>query len=172
MVQTYPRALSKGGGFIITVTIIIFIMLLLLLLLKFCRRIVKQFPTDPDINDTVNKTTTEFLERQLYFITKSISYFSVNQNTNSNNVHSLSREKLTDLWLNKRKKAINTIKNNGNLTLNSSSSLLKLKNNTTILDKTFGDFFTFQHNFSSPQVKRNLLSPKSECTNCPTNCKF
>ena len=27
----------------------------------------------------------------------------------------------------------------------------------SILDKAFGEFFTFQHNFSSPQVKRNQI---------------
>ena len=64
----------------------------------------------------MNKSSIEFLERQLYFITKTIrSYFSINQNTNSNNEQSVSREKLTDLWLNKRKKVINIIKNNGKL---------------------------------------------------------
>ena len=64
----------------------------------------------------MNRSSIEFLERQLYFITKtSRSYFSINQNTNSNNEQSVSREKLTDLWLNKRKKAINIIKNNGKL---------------------------------------------------------
>ena len=73
------------------------------------------FQIDPDINDTVDKTTIELLEKQLYFISKSISYFSINQNTNSNNVHSVSMEKLTGLWLNKRKKVISIIKNNGNL---------------------------------------------------------
>ena len=78
--------------------------------------IVKSFPIDPDINDNLNKSSIEFLERQLYFITKTIrSYFSINQNTNSNNEQSVSREKLTDLWLNKRKKAINIIKNNSKL---------------------------------------------------------
>ena len=52
--------------------------------IKFCCRIVKSFPIDPDINHTVNKITIEFLERQLFFITKSIrSYFSINQNANS-----------------------------------------------------------------------------------------
>ena len=64
----------------------------------------------------MNKATIELLERQLYFITKSVrSYFSINQNTNINNLHSVSREKLTDPWLNKGKKGINVIKNNGNL---------------------------------------------------------
>ena len=84
--------------------------------IKFCCRIVKSFPIDPDINDNLNKSSIEFLERQLYFITKTIrSNFSINQNTNSNNEQSVSREKLTDLWLNKRKKAINIIKNNSKL---------------------------------------------------------
>ena len=79
-------------------------------------KVLLSFRIDPGINDTVNKTTIEFLEGQLFFITKLIrSYFSINHNTNSNNVYSLSREKLTDLWLNKCKKAINIIKNNGNL---------------------------------------------------------
>ena len=83
---------------------------------KFCCRIVKSFPIDPDINDNLNKSSIEFLERQLYFITKTIrSYFSINQNTKSNKEQSVSIEKLTDVWLNKRKKAINIIKNNGNL---------------------------------------------------------
>ena len=55
--------------------------------IKFCCRIVKSFPIDPDINQTVNKTTIEFLEKQLFLITKSIrSYFSINQNANSNNI--------------------------------------------------------------------------------------
>ena len=64
----------------------------------------------------MNKSWIEFLERQLYFITKTIrSYFSINQNTSSNNEQSVSIEKLTDLWLNKRKKAINIIKNNSKL---------------------------------------------------------
>ena len=84
--------------------------------IKFCCRIVKSFQIDPDINDNLNKSSIEFLERQLYFITKTIrSYFSINQNTNSNNEQSVSREKLNDLWLNKRKKAINIINNNGKL---------------------------------------------------------
>ena len=79
-------------------------------------KILLSFRIDPGINDTMNKTTIEFLEGQLFFITKLIrSYFSINHNTNSNNVYSLTREKLTDLWLNKCKKAINIIKNNGNL---------------------------------------------------------
>ena len=82
--------------------------------IKFCCRIVRSFPIEPDINDNLNKSSIEFLERQLYFITKIIrSYFSINQNANSNNEQSVSREKLTDLWLNKCKKAINIIKNNG-----------------------------------------------------------
>ena len=35
------------------------------------------------------------------------------------------------------------------------------------MDKTFADFFTFSHNFSSPQVKRNqILSAESDSTNC------
>ena len=64
----------------------------------------------------MNRSSIEFLERQLYFITKtSRSYFSINQNTNSNNEQIVSREKFTDLWLNRRKKAINIIKNNGKL---------------------------------------------------------
>ena len=96
--------------------------------IKFCCPIDKSFPIDLDINDNLNKSSIEFLERQLskssieflerqlYCITKTIrSYFSVNQNTNSNNEQSVSREKLTDIWLNKRKKAINIIKNNSKL---------------------------------------------------------
>ena len=43
------------------------------------------------------------------------SNYILYQNTNSNNVHSVSMEKLTGLWLNKRKKVISIIKNNGNL---------------------------------------------------------
>ena len=50
--------------------------------IKLCCRIVKSFTID--INDTVNKTTTEFLRRQLYFITKSIRTW--NYNTNRNNI--------------------------------------------------------------------------------------
>ena len=84
--------------------------------IKPCCCIVKSFPIDPDINDNLNNSSIEVLERQLYFITKTIrSYFSINQNTNSNNEQSVSREKFTDLWLNRRKKAINIIKNNGKL---------------------------------------------------------
>ena len=38
---------------------------------------------------------------------------------------------------------------------------------STSLDKTLKDFFTFQHNFSSPQVKRKqVLRPISKCTTC------
>ena len=32
-----------------------------------------------------------------------------------------------------------------------------IKSSGTILDKIFVDFFIFQHNFSSPQVKRNQI---------------
>ena len=75
---------------------------------------INSFSIDQDINDNLNKSSIEFLERQLYFITKTIrSYCSISQNINSNNEQSVSREKLTDLWLNKRKKAINIVKNNG-----------------------------------------------------------
>ena len=48
--------------------------------IKFCCRTVKSFPIDLDINDNLNESSTEFLERQLYFITKTIrSYFSINR---------------------------------------------------------------------------------------------
>ena len=33
--------------------------------------------------------------------------------------------------------------------------LQKLANQSTIFDKTFIDFFTFWHNFFSPEVKQN-----------------
>ena len=49
-------------------------------IIKFCCRTVKSFPIDSDINDNLNKSSTEFLEKQLYFITKTIrSYFSINR---------------------------------------------------------------------------------------------
>ena len=98
--------------------------------IKFCCNIVKSFPIDPGINDNLNRSSIEFLERQLYFITKtSRNYFSINQNTNSNNEQSVSREKLTDLWLNRRKKAIN-IKNNGKFPkVEQFSIFVELKNN-------------------------------------------
>ena len=102
-------------------------------------KILLSFRIDPGINDTVNKTTIEFLEGQLFFITKLIrSYFSINHNTNSNNVYSLSREKLTDLWLNKCKKRLISLKTMATYqTFNSSSSLLKLKNNLFITKDLF-----------------------------------
>ena len=75
--------------------------------IKFCSCIVKSFPIDPDIDCNLNKSYIEFLERQLYFITKIIgSYFLINQNTNSSNEQSVSREKLNDLRLNLKKRLI------------------------------------------------------------------
>ena len=82
--------------------------------IKFCCRILKAFPRDPDSNININVSSIAFLENQLQFINNTIRpYFSINKQINSNNPEKVPKERLTQLWITKRKKAIDIIKNNG-----------------------------------------------------------
>ena len=82
---------------------------------KFCRRIVKKFPIVHDLEVVDENYPIMFVKAQLDFITKILRpYFSVkHSNTLINNEDIVSRERLTNLWLNKRKKAIQIIKDGG-----------------------------------------------------------
>ena len=54
--------------------------------IKYCCRIVKSFPTDPDIINYINKSSFNIPVRQLFLISKTIrSYFSINKSVNNDN---------------------------------------------------------------------------------------
>jgi len=82
--------------------------------IKFCCRISKSFPRDPDLDIHINTSSIKFLEKQLHFINNTIRpYFSINKHINSNENQKVPKDRLTQLWIYKRKKAIEIIKNNG-----------------------------------------------------------
>ena len=87
--------------------------------IKFCFRIIKSFPIVHE-HIVINKEyPIMFVKTQLDLITKTLRpYFSVKHLNNcGNNDETVSRERLTDLWINKRKKAIQIIKDDGKWTV-------------------------------------------------------
>ena len=83
--------------------------------IKYFCRISRTFPIGGVANELVDKSSIEFLEKQLYFINNTIrNFFTLKCRINVNDCQVVSRDKLTNLWINSRKKAIAIIKNNGN----------------------------------------------------------
>lgn len=97
---------------------------------KFCRRIVKKFPIVHDLEVVDENYPIMFVKAQLDFITKILRpYFSVkHSNTLINNEDIVSRERLTNLWLNKRKKAIQIIKDGGKWVLPKTANINREQN--------------------------------------------
>ena len=80
--------------------------------IKYCLRIIKTLPTDIHSNGEIFNDTLHELEKRLVFIKKTVQpYFS--RKSNVPNDQLISKSKLTEYWLNNRKKAIAIIKNDG-----------------------------------------------------------
>ena len=81
--------------------------------LKFCTRIANTFPRDNLNLNGEELNRIEYLEHQLFYIKNTIRpFFSLKRSTNNQDLK-IPREKLTQLWLHRRKKAIYVIKNDG-----------------------------------------------------------
>ena len=81
--------------------------------MKFCTRIANTFPRDNSNLSGEKLNGIEYVEHQLFYIKNTIRpFFSLKQSTNNQDVK-VPREKLIQLWLNRRKKAISVIKNDG-----------------------------------------------------------
>ena len=81
--------------------------------LKFCTRIANTFPRDNSNLNGEELNGIEYLEHQLFYIKNTIRpFFSLKRSTN-NEDFKVPREKLTQLCLNRRKKAISVIKHDG-----------------------------------------------------------
>ena len=82
-----------------------------ILLLKFCKRILNKFPLDKQLvnidNDLLNT-----IRVSINYVNGTIIPFFKKKEFNEHD-EIVSKEKLTELWINKRKKAINIIKNDG-----------------------------------------------------------
>ena len=80
--------------------------------LKYVCRILKKFPRDDNYCYRHEGSHLKFIEKQLTYIHKTIiPFFATKSHDNRNN--DVTKDKLIQLWLNKRKKAIKIIKNNG-----------------------------------------------------------
>ena len=99
-------------------------------MLKFCVRVVNTFPRDVySININNDASLIDKLESQLGFIKNTIQpYFTKKNNEGQQNEEIVSKEKLKELWLQKRKKAISIIKNNGILPKNPSVNIPIVRN--------------------------------------------
>ena len=81
--------------------------------LKFVCRGLRLFPRDDNycINNAVDRI--EYISKQLKYINKTIIPFFSSKRRGNNNSDEVSKGKLTCLWLQRRKKAIAAIRNNG-----------------------------------------------------------
>ena len=80
---------------------------------KFCTRIINTFPRDNSNFNGEELNGIDYLEHQLFYIKNTIRpFFSLKKSTNNQDVK-VPREKLIQLWLNRRKKAISVIKDDG-----------------------------------------------------------
>ena len=71
---------------------------------KFCTRIANTFPQDNLNLNGEDLNGIEYLEHQIFYIKNTIQpFFSLKQSRNNQDVK-VPREKLTQLWLNRRKK--------------------------------------------------------------------
>ena len=80
---------------------------------KFCTRIANTFPRDNLNLNGEELNRIEYLEHQLFYIKDTIRpFFSFKRSTNNQDLK-VPREKLTQLSLHRRRKAISVIKNDG-----------------------------------------------------------
>ena len=81
--------------------------------LKFVCRSLRLFPRDDNycINDAADRI--EYISKQLKYINNTIIPFFSSKRRGNDNRNEVSKEKLTCLWLPRRKKAISVIRNNG-----------------------------------------------------------
>ena len=75
--------------------------------------VVKTFPRNDEYSIKSEKNTLAYINNQLEFIRKTMGPFFSIKNAATNDSKKVSKEKLVDLWLNRRKKAIAVIRNNG-----------------------------------------------------------
>ena len=96
-------------------------------LLKYVFRILKTIPNDPDT--IIGESLADNIKQHLEFINKTLlPYFSTRNTTNAENTDKVHKDKLIDLWINKRKKAIQIIKNNGQLPVNQNANIFIVEN--------------------------------------------
>ena len=82
--------------------------------LKFCTRIANTFPRDNLNLNGEELNRSEYLEHQLFYIKNTIRPFFILKRSTNNQDLKVPREKLTQLWLHRRKKAaITKIGNRG-----------------------------------------------------------
>ena len=80
---------------------------------RYAARVVKTFPRNDEYSIQSENNTLAYINNQLEFIRKTICPFFSIKNAATNDSNKVSKEKLVDLWLNRRKKAIAVIRNNG-----------------------------------------------------------
>ena len=81
--------------------------------LKFVRRCLRLFPRDDTYCTNKAADRTEYISKQLKYINNTIIPFFSSKRKGNDNRNEGSKEKLTHLWLQRRKKAISVIRNNG-----------------------------------------------------------
>ena len=116
---------------------------------KYVVRILKKFPRDDCYCYCDECSLLEYIWKQLnYLHTTIIPFFATKSHDNTNNV--VTKDKLTQLWFNKRKKEIAIIKNNGEWPKNVNVSI------TTNRNKLYFDSsikYTSENNFT-PEENR------------------
>ena len=80
---------------------------------RYAARVVKTYPRNDEYSIQSANNTLDYIKNQLEFIKTTISPFFSIKNAAANDSNKVSKEKLVDLWLNRRKKAIAVIRNNG-----------------------------------------------------------
>ena len=80
---------------------------------RYAARVAKTFPRNDEYSIQSENNTLAYIKNQLEFIRKTIGPFFIIKNAATNDSNKVSKEKLVDLWLNRRKKAIAVIRNNG-----------------------------------------------------------
>ena len=80
---------------------------------RYAARFVMTFRRYDEYSIQSENNTLAYINNQLEFIWKTIGPFFSIKNAATNDWNKVSKEKLVDLWLNRRKKAIAVIRNNG-----------------------------------------------------------
>ena len=101
----------------------------ILYFLKYCYRILKYFPRADNYIRNENISLIERVHDHLEYAKKSIAtYFNVNLTDTNLRDRVVSRDKLIELWLYKRKKAFEIIKNDGKWPVNVSATITTERN--------------------------------------------